>query len=1034
MTFARFLERHRKPLLCVAIALGLAGLYAGSALPVSLFPVVSFPRIRIEVDTGSMPARQMLIDVTQPLEEVARAVPGALEVVSTTSRGSAEIFVDFPWGSDMDQALLRVDSAFAQELPELPAGTTYEAIQMSPNVLMPFVSYALVSDRVSPAALRRIAQYQITPLLTGIPGIRRIGVLGGQTPEIEVTVSPQSLSAYGLTLDDLETAIANSNSIDVVGRLEDDDRLYLVIGNNTFDSAQSVRNVMLRTGAGGGKVGAVRLADVAQVSVGAEPQWLLVNDNGRPAVTIDVYQQDSADSLSLATTVEQALDGFLKTQPSSMHLYKWYDQTELVHSSINAVEEAILIGLVFAALVVLAFLRNWRLAAVAMAIVPLAVLTTVLVLRGLGMTFNIMTLGGIAAAIGLLIDDAIVMIEHIARRVGAAGVAGAAGAAATEAANSAVLPAAREFLSPLLGSSLATLIIFIPLAFLSGITGAFFKFLSVTMVSALIVSFILAALIVPLLVRASVDFGLWRDPAETRGSWLARWHDRLLTAAFTRPWVLAASVLVLIAAGLTAYLRVGTGFLPKMDEGGFVLDYQTAPGTSLAESNRELEQVEDILHADPAVYTYSRRTGAGLGGDLKEAYQGDFFIRLIAASRRPDLWTVMDRIADKVASEVPGITFDPHQLLDDMIGDMVGRPEPVVIQLSAKDADTLVPTAHAVAAALSRVPGIVPDSVDSGVIPAGDALEVRIDPAAAAAQGATVKDVQDQIERYLYGAVVTRYVGAVQDVGVRLRLDLAAGTMYRNDLGKLLIRSPSGRLFPLRAVGRIVFVSGQPEITRDNLAQVVDVTAEIGGGHDLGTTLDAVKRLLDQPGTLPPGVYYSVGGEYEQQQIAFAGMVKVFAAAAVAELVLLLFLYNEIRLPVVILCSALLSSGAVFVGLWITGTELNITAMMGMVMIIGIATEMAIFFASEYQSLAATLGPDVALRRAALNRLRPITMTTLAMILALLPLGAAISGSGDQMLQPLAIAIISGMIVQLPLVLIAMPAVLGVTGRHPPSR
>ncbi len=1037
MTFARFLERHRGPLLCVAVALGLAGLYAGSALPVSLFPVVSFPRIRIEVSTGSMPARQMLIDVTQPLEEVARAVPGAVEVVSTTSRGSAEIFVDFPWGSDMDQALLRVDSAFAQKLPELPAGTTYEAIQMSPNVLMPFVSYALVSDQIAPAALRRIAQYQIAPLLTGIPGIRRIGVLGGQTPEIEVNVSPQSLLAYGLTLDDVETAIANTNSIDAVGRLEDDDRLYLVIGNNAFDSAQSVRNVMLRTGASGGR-GSVRLSQVAQVSAGAEPQWLLVNDNGKPAVTVDVYQQDSADSLSLATTVQQTLDSFLKTQPSSIHLYKWYDQTELVHSSISAVEEAILIGLVFAALVVLAFLRNWRLAAVAMAIVPLAVLTTVLVLRALGMTFNIMTLGGIAAAIGLLIDDAIVMIEHIARRAGAAGTASgdaAAGGAGAETANAAVLPAAREFLSPLLGSSLATLIIFIPLAFLSGITGAFFKFLSVTMASALIVSFILAAVIVPLLVHASVDFGLWRDPAEARGSRLARWHGRLLAGAFARPWVIAASVLVLIAAGLTAYLHVGTGFLPKMDEGGFVLDYQTAPGTSLAESNRELEQVENILHADPAVYTYSRRTGAGLGGDLKEAYQGDFFIRLVAASHRPDLWTVMDRIADKVASEVPGITFDPHQLLDDMIGDMVGRPEPVVIQLSAKNPDVLVPAAHAVAAALPKVPGIEPDSVDSGVIPAGDALEVHVDPAAAAVQGATVKDVQDQIERYLYGDVATHYVGAVEDVGVRLRLDSTAGidstagTIYRSDLGKLLIRSPSGRLFPLRSVARIDFVAGQPEITRDNLAQVVDVTAEIGGGHDLGTTLDAVKRLLDQPGTLAPGVYYTIGGEYQQQQIAFAGMVKVFAAAAVAELVLLLFLYNEFRLPIVILCSALLSSGAVFIGLWVTGTEFNITAMMGMVMIVGIATEMAIFFASEYQSLASTLGQEVALQRAARNRLRPITMSTLAMILALLPLGAAISGSGDQMLQPLAIAIISGMIVQLPLVLLAMPAVIGFTRR-----
>ncbi len=1020
MSFVGLIERHRRALLTVVGAVGLAGLLVGISLPVGLFPVTSFPRIRIEVSAGSMPAKQMLIEVTQPLEEVARAVPGAVDVVSTTSRGSAEIFVDFPWGWDMDQALLRVDSAFAQTLPELPEGTNYDAIQMSPNALMPFVSYALISDQVSPADLRSLAQYEIAPRLTGIPGIRRVGVLGGQTPEIEVRVSPQRLAAYGLTLADVAGAISATNSINAVGRLEDNDLLYLVISNNAFSSVESVRNVVLHTG----KDGIVRLASVANVRLGSVPQWLLVNDNGQPAVTFDVYQQDSADSLALATAVESSLVAFMKTQPASIRLYKWYDQTELVRSSIGAVEEAMLIGLVFAALVVFGFLRNWRLATVALAIVPLAVLITVLVLRALGLTFNIMTLGGIAAAIGLLIDDAIVMIEHIARRAGASGTAQR---------NAAVLPAAREFLAPLFGSSLATLIIFVPLAFLTGVTGAFFKFLSLTMASALVVSFILAALIVPLLVRHFLDLGQWMDPAEARQDWLARAHGRALAALTTRPWALAAGIAVLIAGGYIAYRIVGTGFLPRMDEGGFVLDYQTAPGTSLAESNRELEQVEAILKSDPSVYTYSRRTGAGLGGDLKETYQGDFFVRLVRASHRPPLWTVMDEINDKITSQVPGINFDPHQLLDDMIGDMVGRPQPVVVELRAKNPDVLDDVAVKVADAIAKVRGVVPDSVNNGVIPAGDALEVRVDPAAAATEGVTPADVENQVGHYLAGAVVTHYLGQLQDVGVRLWLDPAVERVYRDELARLLIRSSGGRVFPLATVGQVEFVSGQPEITRNNLAQVVDVTAEIGGGYDLGGTIAAVRRSLGEPGLLPKGVYYTIGGAYQQQQIAFGGMVKVFAAAAIAELILLLFLYNELRLPLIIIASALISSSAVFIGLAATGTELNITALMGMVMIIGIATEMAIFYASEFRALAGTLGSQEALRRAASNRLRPITMSTLAMILALLPLGAAVSGSGDQMLQPLAIAIIAGSLVQLPLVLLAMPIVIGLTSRREPG-
>jgi multidrug efflux pump subunit AcrB len=1014
MSFAAWVESHRRSLLTVVFALALAGVFAAISLPVGLFPVTSFPRIRVEIDAGSMPAKQMLVEVTEPLEQVARAVPGAQEVTSTTSRGSAEVFVNFPWGYDMNQALLAVDAAFAQELPSLPQGTSYDIIQMSPNVIMPFVSYALISKSASPSDLRQLAQYQIVPLLTGIPGVRRVGVLGGQTPEVQVSVDPNRLRAYGLTLTDVSNALSQTNSIQAVGRLEDNDLLYLAINNNAFTSIESVRRVALHTGSDG----IVRLGDIAKVTMGTVPQWMLVDDNGKPAVTFDVYQQDSADSLSLAKEVQQRLDAFMKTQPRSIEIYKWYDQTQLVSSSISALEEAILIGLVFAALVLLGFLRNWRVTLVAMMVVPLSVLITVLLLSLLGMTFNIMTLGGIAAAIGLLIDDVIVMIEHIARRTGVPGV---------ENPRATVLEAAREFLSPLFGSSLATIIVFAPLAFLSGITGAFFKFLSLTVASALVISFILTAFAVPLLARGIIDFGNFHDPSHGRETWLKRTHGRVLGRLVARPLLLVPGIVVLLAVGFFAYLHVGSGFLPRMDEGGFVLDYYTRPGTSLAETNRELSEVEAILKRDPNVYTYSRRTGAGLGGDLAEAYQGDFFIRLIDPSKRPDIWTVMDEINGKVSSQVPGINVDTHLLMSDMIGDMVGRPQPVVVSLSAKDPAILAAVGSKVADAISKVPGIEPSSVNNGVVPAGDALEIHVDPAAAAMEGLTPADVASQVNQYLYGSVVTRYLGTVQDVGVRLWLDPPQQKIYRDELGNLPIRSSTGKILRLATVARVTFVAGQPELTRDNLAQVVAVTAELTGSHDLGSTIAAVQKALARPGLLPPGVYYTLGGQYRQQQEAVHGMIRVFGAALVAEFILLLFLYERFWLPVIIIASSLISTGAVFIGLWVTGVELNITAMMGMVMIIGISTEMAIFLISEYQELERTLPPRQALHEAALNRLRPITMSTLAMILALVPLGAAISGSGDQMLQPLAIAIIAGALVQLPLVLLAMPVVVGLT-------
>jgi multidrug efflux pump subunit AcrB len=1017
MSFVGWIEHHRRSLLFVAFALALAGLYAGVTLPVGLFPVIDFPRLRVTIDAGSRPAKQMLIEVTEPLEAVARAVPGAVGITSTTSRGAAEIFINFPWGADMRQALLGVDAAFAQALPRLPPGTQYEVVQMSPNTTQPFISYALISDEVSSAELRRLALYQIAPLLNGIVGVERIGVLGGQTPEVQVAVSPHKLEAHGLTLADVTNAIAKTNTVNAVGRLEDDNLLYLTISNNAFTSLASVGNVELRNGKGG----IIRLADIARVTMGAVPQWLLVDDNGKPAVTFDVFQQRSADSLAVAREIGQRLAAFMKTQPKSIHLDKWYDQTDLVRSSIGAVAEAIGIGLVFAGLVIIGYLRNWRVTLVAMIVVPLSVLITVLLLSLLGMSLNIMILGGIAAAIGLLIDDVIVMIEHIARRAGVPGLAQA---------HAAVLPAAQEFFSPLLGSSLATIIIFLPLAFLSGVAGAFFKFLALTMASALVISYLLTAFTVPLLARGIVDFEKWQDPQHGRETWLRRAHGRLLSGLIARPLLVALAVVILLGAGYLAYRQVGTGFLPRMDEGGYVIDYQTAPGTSLSETNRELEEIERILKNDPDVATFSRRTGAGFGGDFVESYQGDFVIRLVDPSRRPPIWTVMDRITKTITDEVPGISLDPHQLLSDMIGDMVGRRQPIVVELSAKDPTVLPAIAAKVAQAIAKVPGVEPASVNNGVVPAGDALEIAVDPPAAAMEGITPAEVEAQLLDYLHGAVVTSYLGAVQSVGVRLWLDPSADKIYRDQLPNLTIRAPNGHLFPLETVAHIKFVAGQPQITRDNLAQVVAVTAQIGGGHDLGSTAAAVKTALDRPGLLPAGVYYRAGGEYEQQQLAARGMVKVFVAAALAEFILLLFLYERFSLPLIIILSSLISTSAVFIGLWLAGIELNITAMMGMVMIIGIGTEMGIFLVSEYQALQQTMPPREALYEAALNRMRPIAMSTLAMILALLPLGAAISGSGDQMLQPLAIAIIAGVAVQLPLVLLAIPVAIGLTIRE----
>lgn len=1005
MNLAVWLGRHRRSVLLLAAALTLGGIAAAVSLPIGLFPQTSFPRVRVNIDTGSQPADQMMLQVTQPMEQAVRAVPGVQDVTSITSRGAAQLTIDFAWGVDMSAATLGVNAAMAQLLPSLPPGASYNVLRMDPTVF-PIIAYALTSPHVSQVALRNFGLYQMVPLLSAIPGVARIQVQGGDTAEIQVQVDPHRLAAFHLTLADVEKSIAAANALQSVGRIEDHDLLYLLVETNAPRGLADVRNIVVR----GDATGIVRLSDVATVSDGVAPKYFAVADAGHPAVTILVFQQPDGNAVAIAAAVQTALDHFAPRIPPGVTLSKWYDQSTLVLAAAASVRDAIIIGVILAAFVLMVFLRSFRITLLALLIVPAALAGAVLVLSILGMSFNIMTLGGLAAAVGLVIDDVIVMIEHIVRRAG--GVPQAAGGDAH------ILKAGAEFLTPLTGSSAATLIVFAPLGFLSGVTGAFFKALAITMASTLFVSWLLAAFAVPLLAGKLIDVSKLHAPGAAHETWMARAHKTLLERIFKRPVFVGLAVAALLLLGGLSFSKVQTGFMPNMDEGGFVLDYQTAPGTSLTETVREIHQIELLLRADPAVETFSRRTGAGLGGDLNEANHGDFFVQLTSGARAP-IDVVMQRISDKITADVPGVDFDTAQLMGDLIGDLTGVPQPIEIKLAAIDPRQLTPAANRVAAAISKIRGV--DSVVNGIVPAGDAYDIHIDPVRAALRGLDPSSVAASLNTQLTGSVVTQLTGPLHETGIRVQLN-AKARQNTDALAAVPIATPSGALVPLGSIATFSIESGQPEITRENLQQIVAVTGRISG-RGIGNVIADVQRALAKPGVLGPGVTYTLGGLYQQQQIAFAGLVRVFLAALFAEFVLLLFLYESFLLAGAILVTSLLSTTAVFTGLYLTNIDLNITALMGMTMIVGIATEMAIFYASEYTHLLATMPPRAALIAASANRLRPITMTTLAAILTLLPLALGL-GRGAGMQQPLAIAIISGLLVQFPLVLLALPVTL----------
>ena len=1005
MNFVDIVERHSRSLLFVASALAIAGVVAALNLPVGLFPQVSFPRVVVDLSAGDRPAAQTVLGLTRPVEEAIRSVPGVREVRSASSRGAAQISIDFGWGRDMIATTLLVDAAIAQVLPTLPPGTAYGVRRMDPTVF-PIISYALTSATLTPSALHDLAQFQIVPRLASVPGLARVGVQGGAVDEVQVLADPHRLATYGLGLNDLVAAISAGNALQAVGRVQDHDKLYLVLSSSDLHALDQLQQLVVRSDA----AGVVRLRDVAQVQAGTTPQWIRVVADGKPAVLFNVYEQPDGNAVQIAQQVRERLAGF--KLPAGVKLTNWYDQSLLVVDSAASVRDAVLIGLVLAGFVLMFFLRNLRVMLIAILVVPAALATALLVLSVLGMSFNIMTLGGIAAAVGLVIDDMIVIIEHIARR---------------SAKHVGVLPATREFLRPLTGSSLATLIVFLPLSFLGGVTGAFSKALAVTMTATLVVSYLFAAFIVPVLARRWVDFQQWHDPATERDDWLTRHHANLLDRLVRKPVLLAVAVVPLLLLGALAYTKVPSGFMPAADDGGFVMDFYTLPGTSLDETERELKQVEAILLEQAEVQTYSRRTGAGLGGELGEPNHGDIFVRLKPDHAR-STGDVMAGVLAAVESRVPGVLVELAQLTEDLIGDLTAVPQPIEIKLYAQDASRLIPQAKKIAAAIGKIDGVV--EIKDGVILAGDGINLKIDPVKAAFESVTPDEVTKAVDVAINGAIATQLPQTEKLVDVRVRMPNAL-SLRREDLAELPIRAADGHVFPLRRVATLTPVSGEPEISRDDLQPMIAVTARIED-RGIGAAVADVRKVLARPGMLAPGVRYELGGLYRQQQIAFAGLALVFLAALIAELVLLIVLYESFRLPLIIVGSALLSTTAVFTALWITGVELNITALMGMTMVIGIATEMAIFYVSEYVELARTMPRSRALREASRNRLRPITMTTLAAIFTLLPLALAI-GRGSGIQQPLAIAIIAGLLLQYPLVLLAMPVLIGLVHGDKPG-
>ncbi|HZT22365.1 MAG TPA: efflux RND transporter permease subunit [Verrucomicrobiae bacterium] len=1019
----QFATRHALSITFIAVVLCLAGIFCARHTPSSVFPKTDFPRVVVMVNNGIMPANEMMATVTRPIEEAMKNIPGVISVQSSTMRGAAVINVIFNWGTDMPRAELYVMGRLSEIRGDLPPTAQTDVSRVAFSLSYPIIGISLTSDTRNQMDLWDEATYTIKPMFLRIPGVAAVEILGGREPEYHVVVDPMKLQAAHLTLSDVRAALTGNNLVASAGLIEENYHLYLTTVDGRVHSAADIKNLVV-TAPGGHPI---RIRDLATVERGPAPAYMDITAQGRPAVLFNIESQPGASILEIAADLKQDLIQLRRQLPPDMHLAFFYDQSQFVRDSVGSVWDAILFGLILSVFILYFFLKNWGSVWTAIVTIPISVLITCVVMKLLNMSFNMMTLGGIAASIGLIIDNAIVVVEAMCHRL-------AAGGSRLQRIHEAM----GEILTALIGSTLTPVVVFLPLAFLGGMAGVFFRALGLTMVVALLVSLLLAVTLTPSLAAWLIRGRTRAASTGEEAGWVLRRVLQIYEAAarwaLRHAWLTLLACAVIFAAGIFVYRHLETGFLPSFDEGGFVMDFNAAPGTSLTEASRVLDEAEQSLRTNADVEGYSRRLGTQLGPFITEPYRGDYLIKL-KANRKHTTEQVLEAIRHDFNRRFPMIRWDFHGYLEDLIGDLQMEPDPIQIYLYSPDLKWLETNAPRVEAQIKQIPGIV-DTFD-GLTKTGPSVNVRVRAADAARFGLTAQDIAEELNTALLGQVSSYVLDGDHLLNIRVRADPSSVDTIAK-LRNLTIRAPGGAVVRVEQVADVSVAPSESELNRKDLRQEDMVSARLEG-VDLGTAMREIKARLSQDQWLPPGsVEY--GGLYQQQQKSFRNLLAVLLSAILLVFIVLLTEFRSFYEPIAIVFGSVLALFGTLMALWLTGVSLNIISYLGAIIGVGIVAKNGILVLDYFQQLRAQ-GVELveALVRAGHRRLRPVLMTSLAAALGMLPLACG-AGTGAQMLQPLGIAVIGALFVSVLLSLIATPVVYYLLMRmhtrwaHKPSR
>lgn len=977
------------------------GLVAVRQLPQQVFPTLTFSRVLVVAENGDLAPSLVQSSITKPLEEQLASAPGVKLVTANSTQGAAAISVTFdPNVADANLALQRVSAIVAATQGSLPRDTHVSAQRIDAS-LFPVLGYGIVSKQRDQMALREFAQYSVRPQLLGLPGVAAANVLAGAVREYLVSVDPRRLAAHGVTAEQLTSAIAATNMITSVGHSDNHFVRSTLLASGQAHSADDIADITVTT-QGGNPLTVGSLAAVAETA--APPTWAGSID-GRTGVILSVFAQNGANFVGVASEVQSAVDRLATANPD-VQFTRFWNQGRLVQAAITSLQEAILIGLALSTLVLFFFLRNWSSTAVAALVIPLTIAMTFGLMSLFGEGLNLMTLGGLAIGVGLVIDDAIVVVENVFRRV-------AGGRSDRETIASAI----EEIAIPMISSTVTTIVVFAPLSLLSGVTGAFFRALATTLTIALLMSLVLALVFTPNVVMQFLH--VRKERQNPIVAWAERRYEPLLRWSLERRTVIIAASLAVLAMTILVGTRLSTDFLPTLDEGSFELTYMLPPGTTLAETERSAGLLEGIVRADPAVAHEAKLVALTFqNADIPSGVNsGKIQVSLKPRSSRAPIVAVINRIEARIHDAAPNVQASSTQLLADMLNGLSDAPAPIEVRVFGPDQTTLVSIATDIANRIADVSGIA--GTFSGAIFHNPNIVMRAKPEAGTF-GVSQEQLRAATAVAFGGDVVSAVIAPPLSIPIRVRYDAPLGPPLEDVLATPIVTSNAG-VQPLARVATVLSGPPQSEINEYNGRQYLAVTAQLSGAS-LGGVVTSIKERL-RGLTLPAGYTFEIAGAYALQQESFGQFaVALLLSLALVTLVLLVH-FRSFVAPVAIVATVPLAAFGAVVALFLTRTTLNVASLMGIILLVGLVAKNGITLL-EFAKRREAEGADVSesLLYAGRRRFRPIVMTTLTALLGMLPIAFAF-GSGSELLQPLAIAVIGGLAFSTAFTLIVIPVI-----------